>query len=720
MLLRRSVATALALFVLSAPAAGGANVLEDIVGYPVKLLLGSTIDKAQSDVDASVAKALDAVDVKLKDHEGHISNLATELLDRGDHILDARILQVKTSLDDSVERAMSELRGSGDELIDRVADKASGLIEQVQKDVLQDLDRVDELVKNRSADINKMLEDRTNQINVAAQERIAQVDEVARARLGDVNAIATRQRLELERMLERVAVAIGAIVFLVFVLRNLWNRYTDVVEEGLTERGAWRAAAIVRRLAPALVGPVLAAGSGLVLLGALYRWLPASAEQELATEVGQHRARLAESVLLVDPPRARFEASVLSYLDGQSTARYDGLAAKATLIRDVIAMPALLASESAVEQFAERVGSAERSLGPSPDADLLTLRAMLLWKTGGTRRAEHEAASLAARALNLAPRGFGLLPLARAYVETFLNQPYIAPELGEGRDAMALDELADALALAAPEPPDSPFAGLTELSRLMRTLEAASSQGYVQMVEANAVAVWAVKRGDKPTATAKLAERTQAAQRVVEAWHAFDRDLQAAKNVKGRLLLSVFGMNDALFTRALWFASHPNDAPARSQALLDVPVSERVKLAPARIAWARRYAELLGGTAGKVLELEEARQFKSWERWARELEDALVAAEPAKRSGQRDDAARWRVVVAAAALGLYVEGNGAREPYAWKVAEGLSAVPQPVTPLPAPKKTDKRKAPSKDEPPQVVGAPKTLAGLLEPRGQRLI
>jgi hypothetical protein len=722
MLLRRSVALGLGLFVLSAPAAGSAGVLEDVIGFPFKLLLGSSIDKAKADIDSSIGSALDQVDTKLTNHEDRISDLAKELLDRGDRILDARILQVTTGLDTSVDRALGQLQGTGDELIDRLTGNASSLIKEVQASVLTDLNRLDELVKERSADLDKMLEKRTNQINQALQDRITQIDDVARSRLGDVNAIATKQRLELESMLVRVAVMIGSVVFLVYVLQRLWKRYLDLVDNRkLTERGPRRAAALVTRLAPALAGPLLVAACALVLFGSLYRWLPAGAAQQLEREVATHHALLSGSVLHVDPPRARFEASVLSHLDSQNTARYDGLAAKAALIRDVIAVPTLLASDAGVEQFAQRLSRIERELGAEPDPDSLTLHALLLWKTGETRRAEHEAASLAARALNLSPRGFALLPLARAYVQTFLNQPYFEPELGEGRDAMGVDELSDALALSSPEPTDSPFAGITRLAELMRTLQAASSASYAKMAESNAIAAWARGPG-KSTPGAKnvgddaLAARTAAAKQVVEAWRKFDDDLQRSELVKGRLLLNVFGLNDAPLSRALWFSGHPTEASPKAKALLEMKVAERVKAAPARIAWARRYAQLLGGTAGTLLELEEARQFQVWERFALELEDALVAREQAERSHQDEAVSRWRAAVAAAALGLYVERDGARVAYAKVLAGDLETAPAGAKPAAGKKRPESN---GKARPP-IGPTPDELVELLQARGQRLI
>ncbi|HEV8551476.1 MAG TPA: hypothetical protein VGQ57_20655, partial [Polyangiaceae bacterium] len=270
MRMRHATAFGAFAFVLASPSTGKTNVLADILGFPVKMLLGSTLDKAQGNVDAAVGKALDTADIKLRDHEGRISDLATALVDRSNHALEERIVQIKTSANGVVDNALSQVDGLGTKLIDQVGDeangvidhlgdKANGIIDNLDDKVRTDLAKVDEIVRTRSDDIDKMLEDRVTQVNHAVEERIAQADEVARGRLGDVNAIASEQRLALEAMILRVAVAIGGVVFLVFVLRGLWQRYTELSEAGVAERGARRTVVFARRLLPALVGPSLAA-----------------------------------------------------------------------------------------------------------------------------------------------------------------------------------------------------------------------------------------------------------------------------------------------------------------------------------------------------------------------------------------------------------------------------------------------------------------------------
>jgi len=116
----------------------------------------------------------------------------------------------------------------------------------------------------------------------------------------------------------------------------------------------------------------------------------------------------------------------------------------------------------------------------------------------------------------------------------------------------------------------------------------------------------------------------------------------------------------------------------------------------------------------------EAEQFQSWERWAIELEDALIAHAEAPLLARDEATARWRAVVAAAALGLYVEGPQYRVAYASIVAADLKASPPPAA-VQSTKPASSEKGADKSPPvPTVTDAPRTLDALLRTRGQRLI
>ncbi len=718
MRLRRAAAIVAGIAVTLAPARASAGVLktvEDVIGWPVKAVFGSALDKAAADANGVVNNAngvvnnangvVNNVDAKLKFHEGQIKDLGNQLLDKTDSVLGTRIL---------------ELTGGLKDVVKEIGGVATGVVDKANKDVLGIIATLDKDLHDRSADVNQMVDDRVGQVDQALADRISQLDEVAGRRLGDVDAIASEQRIGLEGMLIRVAVIIGGVVFAVYVLRVLWQTYVDLEEEEAhaQTRGARRTALWLGKVGPQLVAPMLAACAGAALLGALYRLLPSDAAQQGEALVQRHQQQLADSMRLIDSTRARMEASHLGIIDPSNAAHYEGLAEKVALVRDFIARPGIVATPDNLSRFTDRLVQAERQVGPRPDPDLLTLRAMLAWKTGKTRRAEHEAASLAARALELAPQGFGLEPLARAYVSTFLEQPYFAEDAGEGRDAASWEDMNVALAVAAPDAPDSPLAGIADLARLMRALEEKSTESYVRMAEANAAAVVAKSQGKTADLKLLLEERTKQATAVVDAWKNFDRSLLASERIQGRMILKVFGLNDAILTRALYYATETEALSRHGVSLLQVGEIERVHLAPARIIWSRRYAALVTGTMKDILESEEAEQFHAWERWTLEFEDALVADASTKASERVDTTARWRIAVAAAALGIYVEGPEHRVAYAWKIARDIQEAP--VVPSPVDKKKAAVTKSDEPAPPTSGGAPTTLDELLSARGPQLI
>jgi hypothetical protein len=189
-----------------------------------------------------------------------------------------------------------------------------------------------------------------------------------------------------------------------------------------------------------------------------------------------------------------------------------------------------------------------------------------------------------------------------------------------------------------------------------------------------------------------FAERTKEAQQVVAAWTVFDTGLRKATGLEGPLLSSLFRLNDAVLTRALWFVAS-KDTLETGKRLEDLSDGDdglalRIKLAPARIAWARRYPELFRGPAKQIMEFEETERFRAWEAWTIEFERAMVALRIAEKSGEDEATARWRTIRSAAALGLYVETAGHRDPYGRKLAGGhaeppvTSAVSGPGEPSP--------------------------------------
>ena len=675
MLLRRTLAGASTILLLGAvPVTAKADVL-DVLGAPFRWvggqLVGGGVDKLKGTLDATIQNVSKTAEYHEDRIEGAASRLLTNaqgkvddslkrVVDNVNHGLEERILQLKTGADDSIDRALSKVDGTLAARLEQIDAIGSHLVEDLGSEVRKSLREADDILRKRSQDLDRMANDLIAHADQVLEGRIAQIDEIAGRRLGNIDVIATKQRIAFEESALRVSVLIGLVSFVVFVVRKLWSEFQKMPEaEWKKVRGGARTILVAKRLAPALREPIAAAVVGTAVLLGLYQWLPMGAQREAQELTRLHQRQLEASVTRLDYARARFHASHLEFLAPEDAAKAGATADKVALMRDLIARPTMLATAEGLASFDARVRAVERAMGPRPDADLLVMRALAKWEVGQTRLEEYEAASLAVRALRLSPRGFALMPLARAYVETFLLAPYMPEDTGVGRDAASMDDFRDALVEAAPDKSDSPFAPMAELAALMRKLERTSTRNYVKMVEAQARMAQAICKGGSVEALTRLrAERSRYAEAVVQAWTTFDQELRASSSLGGPLVLNVFRLNDAVLTRALWVKERPSD-PAPAPRLEDIEhkpetIGLRLRLAPARIAWARRYQSLMNGPAKQIVEFEETERFRTWERWSIEFEQAIIAHELAVE-GPSETGARWRVVTAASFLGMYVD-----------------------------------------------------------------
>jgi hypothetical protein len=685
------------------PGVAQAGVLKAIGGG----LAAGAAEKLAPVLSATVAD----VDRRATRNEDHIATLATGLLYKGnvvaeerldqvDRILEARVLQVQTAASDVVDEGLGRVDTLVQNRLNQADLIAKGLVKQLDGVARDRLDQANDILRARVSDLGREVDGALGKADTVLAARIDQVDEVAGRRLGNVDVIASKQRIGLEVTAVRLAVLIGLVVFVVFVLLRLWDGYKDAVSLAAAEnkRSAARTWVFVKRMGAPLLGQLAVVGAAAGALFLLYRQLPMGAQREAAELTALHEKGLETSLARFDFTRARFHASQLEYLSPKDASRYQAMAAKAELLRDLFARPTLWATEGGIASISERKAAVQRILGRTADPDLLTVDAMILWQTGSSRAQEHEAASLCARALRLRPQGFPLAPVARAYIETFLKFPYIDAATGLGRDAETLGDLEAVLdAAAASDESTHPLAVQLELVRLMGDVEASSAAAYVAAIQKHAE-VSELLRRHAPAAELTEARRvrTVEAKKVLAAWQKFDDALVERPALRDNAaVLSVFRLDDALYVRAKWFADHPDTdslAPLlvagkkalekKPQGKLDVveepfpqpsctaraaaspvDVKERLRLAPPRIVWARRYRALLDGPARTLLGLQEAARFDHNERAALELECDLSAAPSAadKRSAAR----------AAASLGLYVDDPSGR------VAFGRQLAPSP-------------------------------------------
>jgi len=644
-------------------------------------------------LEPALARTIADVDSRLTTQETHVGNIvggligqtSSELgarLGQVDGILEKRILQVQLGVDQVLDNGLDKIDGVARKRIAQIGDTLEARIKQVDAAASRTLKEADGILKARIADLGQAANSAVDRADQALDARIQQLDEVAGRRLGNVDVIATKQRLGLERTITRLAWLIALIVFLVVLIRALWNEYlkreATIAGAAPGTARAWRYVTVLGKplLRHALVGAAVAA-----LLAILPSRLPMAAAQDQQALTDRHYADLELAVQKLDWTRARFHASQLEFLEPDNAAHYQALAAKADLLRDVLSRPTALATPAGVKTILDDVRALERLQSGRPDPDAQTVRAMILWQGGDSRAEEHQAATLAARALWATPRGFTLAPMARLLVEAYHHAPVAAAD-----DDPTLDSpggLEAALKVPVAIAAGSPFEGTTALFQLMQRLDDDSSQAFLEMVQAQVKVGGATDGAKRDTARG---ERNRAAERVVAAWKQFDDGLRASPVLAdSALVLSVFRLNDVMLTHALWFTTDPETTTwPRKLATLNGKgdKAKKLALAPARAVWARRYAALLQGPARELVEMQEADRFEAMETDTLAFEASMAALggapspladlatdKKAKRGARRE---------ARDQAGQHADGDGASAP-AGEEARKLAAASAAAT-----------------------------------------
>jgi hypothetical protein len=217
---------------------------------------------------------------------------------------------------------------------------------------------------------------------------------------------------------------------------------------------------------------------------------------------------------------------------------------------------------------------------------------------------------------------------------------------------------------------------------LVQQLDTDSTRAYLALLDAQADCTAARRTPAKPRTpspvpsvalTTAQARRTKAAEDVIAAWRRFDAELSSSAWLSGTSSeLGVFLLNDAILTRALYVLAAP-DADTLPRKLRDVadPLL-RLKSAPPRIEWMRRYLGWIGDTARRIATYEESKRFSDFEDQVIDFESAYLALKgsPSATTEQRVAAAR-----AAAVLTLYVSTGEQRVAFAATLLGGAQIEP---------------------------------------------
>jgi hypothetical protein len=687
-----SLALAAALAAVPARPAGGWNPLDAIVGAgrAVGSVFGSpfggAIEAATAPTIASAEgsghRLVADLDGRLGAQVERLGGVATSAIAGVDRAAAARIDQI----DDRLGARILQLQNVGDELFGQVRTTVA----EVDADVQRRLAQVDGILARREDQLGRIVSSTVAQADEAIAARLDQADEIVGKRIGNVDVIATKQGLNLEGSVLKVGTLLAMVVLVAFILWRLWVEIATKWNPDLpTARN--RMARAVSLSWPRILGQVAFAAAGALTLYLLSDRLTIGPRKARAALTELHVKGLESAARAFDLTRAHYHAAQLELLDddAQAAQGHRAVVLKAELLRDVFVRATILRTYDGVREVMRRVDALER-LHPG-DADVLVVKAHVLWQVGQTRAAEAEAAKIAAEALtSRTPRlgGFFVLePLARHYLWLALR---LAPPR-PGQDGAA-DSLRAALGAPAPAAPFPPLEHVFAYDRLVDALDREAAPAYVAMVRADAELHAAPDAGARP----KLLEvRRIGAGRVVEAWRRFDEGLRSnGWLASSTAVLAAFQLNDATLSHARWFVARPETLeppPVLSRAAGRpagaVPPELRMAVAPLRVTLARRYARLLGPHLGDVVAYEEARRFEDYERGTLAFEQAMreyVQALRARAPGTELPGAARRAAVASARLGLHLPHGGRERAHAEVLLEeaGLRDVKQGAAALP--------------------------------------
>lgn len=611
---------------------------------------------------------------------GAVLDQASTVEDKVNGDLQARILQIQTGLDKTVDHGFDRLDlalGRLDRDANRLVDRAEKLFQQLDAKVADHIAAIDKVLATRISDLRALVTSSVKQADDAAKARIAQLDELAGKRLGNLDVIATKQSLSLEGMLVRIAALIGLVGLIAFVAWRLFREGADALSYATAEKVS-RLKALGTKGALRIVPQLALAAGGALLLLYLSKRLPRDSAERAQQQLAQQTHAFGDAVKALDVVAARYHQSQLEVLAAPAdNERYRTELQRLELLHGVFTRPGQLSSPEGLASLVAEVTRVDDALHNS-DPEIQIAKAYILWQVGGSRDDEYEAATLCAGALARAPDSF-LAPLARNYITAFLHDPYAPPP-----DGMTIEQLRRAA--DQPASTDTRFVHVIQLDKLIAELDRGSTDAYLDMLSAQAdLEVALAKAKGKPDAagvTAARDARNAAAAKVVDAWAAFDRVLdESPAFANDAVVLTAFTLDDSVLTHARFYvaAATSNERPpmltASAPAKALTPVV-RAKIAPLRVAWEQRYAPLLGAREREIVSYEEAVRFKTLEQRSSEFEthylDYLVAVR-ANAAPARLRETGIAAAMHAAGMGLYRDLPGGRVAEASRLIDELNA-----------------------------------------------
>jgi hypothetical protein len=580
-------------------------------------------------------------------------NAGHRLIDDADRRASARLTQADAIL----SRQLADFDGRMEQRIGQVDRITAKRLAEVDTILGKNISRVDDVAAHRITQIDGMLKDRTADVDTLLKAdirdvderigiRINQMDEITERRLGNLDTIAMKSTATFSHAIIRL---VAFACLMIFMAAAMWRVYVE-------SSGAWpKNGSFSARLnqwwtkvyKPLTLQLGFAAACVIALFISFAITLPGGSSSPLEKT---HIREFDRSLSSLDLTEAKYHASQLKILD-PTNPQYRGYALKVDLLRDVLFRPSMYQTVSGVRQIVFRIEQAESQLGPSPDADIQTLKALIVFRTNPTRETQHDAAMLCGSALNAKPRanlasviaragvaksdaapGFALKALALAYVKNYLAQPLPSEAIERRRDSDAPAELSTSTLhdivrrYESPEMSTShtltPLSHVLTYDELVRELSRTAFAQYVQMVKAEA----RLSTAAAEDRAALLADRTAAAEGVIASWKHFDELLAEHRSIDDTpAAYAVFALNDAVLTRARAYASSQSiEIPARLTQNAYPDAETRVHMLPPRVIWAQRYLTGLGNTVNQVVTYQEAERFREAEARAYDFERDYV------------------------------------------------------------------------------------------------
>ncbi len=591
-----------------------------------------------ADVDSAIAENLQRTGALVT----QVKSEADATLARVDQSLQARILQIQTGVDHTVDHAfdridlvIGHLDKDAQQMLENAEQAGHHLIQQLDKTAAENLAKVDKIFSSGVNNVQLLVTSSLQQADDIAQKRLAQLDEVAGRRIGNLDVIATKQSLSLEGMLVRIAALIGLVGLIAFVAWRVFRELADALAVANVNNTP-RLRAIGRRSVTRLVPQLALAAAGALVLYGLSNALPRDSEHRASQQVAQHETAFDAATRALDVIEARYHESQLEILAStqapEQLAAYRGRLKKVELLHSLFTRPGQLYTQQGLANLVAEVGEVEEALHAvdrRPDPDVMIAKAFVLWQVGGTRDDEYEAATLCARALEH-PEGVLLAPLARNYIAAFLADPYVPKDA----TTPSFDELAKLAAVPPGKEETTQFDHVIEFDHLVQQLDRDSTAAYLDMLEAqgklSAALAIQPKGPDSPAVGAARDARTAAANTLISAWATFDHELESSPSfASDAMVLSVFTLDDAVLSRARYYVAVPSAnglAPMLTDPAADKTLSPalRARIAPLRVAWGQRYAALLGPHARDIVSYEETKRFQRYEQRADAFEKAYV------------------------------------------------------------------------------------------------